>query len=156
MNINLTLIAVAVAFGLFIWFTAHFVWPPLMRAIEDRQKKIADGLAAADEGKRALVEAERRGESSLKEARERAQVMMSDSERRANQIVEEAKASAKGEADRILASAQEQIQQEINKAKGQLREQVAALAVSGAEKILMREIDAKAHSDMLNQLKAQL
>lgn len=156
MNINITLFAVATAFALFIWFTAHFVWPPLMRAIEDRQKKIADGLAAAEEGKRALVEAERVGESSLKEARERAQSMVSDSERRANQIVDEAKASAKGEADRILASAQEQIQQEITKAKGQLREQVAVLAVSGAEKILKREIDAKVHADMLNQLKAQL
>lgn len=156
MNINITLFAVAIAFAVFIWLTARFVWPVLMKKIEERQKQIADGLAAGEEGKRALVEAERRGESSLKEARERAQVMMSDSERRANQIVEEAKANAKGEADRILASAQEQIQQEITKAKGQLREQVAVLAVSGAEKILKREIDAKAHADMLNQLKAQL
>jgi F-type H+-transporting ATPase subunit b len=156
MNINLTLFAVAGAFFFFILFTAKFVWPPLMKAIEQRQKQIADGLAAAEEGKHALVEAERRGESSIREARERTQVMMSDSERRANQIMEEAKANAKGEADRILASAQEQILQEITKAKGQLREQVAVLAVSGAEKILKREIDAKAHSDMLNQLKAQL
>ena len=156
MNINLTLFAVAGAFFFFILFTAKFVWPPLMKAIEDRQKKIADGLAAAEEGKRALVEAERVGESSLKEARDRVQVMLADSERRANQIVEESKTTAKTEADRILASAQEQIQQEIAKAKGQLREQVAVLAVSGAEKILKREIDAKAHADMLGQLKAQL
>ena len=107
MNINLTLFAVAGAFFFFILFTAKFVWPPLMKAIEDRQKKIADGLAAAEEGKRALVEAERVGESSLKEARDRVQVMLADSERRANQIVDEAKTVAKTEADRILASAQE-------------------------------------------------
>jgi F-type H+-transporting ATPase subunit b len=156
MNINITLVTVAIAFAGFIWFTASFVWPPLMRAIENRQKQIADGLAAGEEGRRALVEAERRGESSLKEARDRAQTMVAESERRANQMVEEAKGVAKTEADRILAAAQEQIQQEIAKAKGQLREQVATLAVAGAEKILRREIDAKTHDEMLKQLKAQL
>ena len=156
MNINITLVAVAIAFGIFIWFTAHFVWPVLMNKIEERQKKIADGLAAGEEGKRVLVEAERRSESALQEARDRAQGMTSDSERRANQIVEEAKTHAKAEAERILAAAQEQIQQEINKAKSLLRDQVAVLAVAGAEKILKREIDTKAHADMLSQLKAQL
>ncbi len=156
MNINITLIAVTIAFGIFIWITARFVWPVLMNKIEERQKKIADGLAAGEEGKRALVEAERRSEASLQEARERAQGMTSDSERRANQIVEEAKTHAKAEAERILAAAQEQIRQEINKAKSLLRDQVAVLAVAGAEKILEREIDAKAHADMLSQLKAQL
>jgi len=156
MNINITLVAVAIAFGIFIWFTAHFVWPVLMNKIEERQKKIADGLAAGEEGKRVLVEAERRSESALQEARDRAQGMTSDSERRANQIIDEAKLQAKAEAERILAAAQDQIQQELTKAKGQLRDQVAVLAVAGAERILKREVDAKAHADMLAQLKAQL
>lgn len=156
MNINITLVAVAIAFGIFIWFTAHFVWPVLMNKIEERQKKIADGLAAGEEGKRVLVEAERRSHSALQEARDRAQGMTSDSERRANQIIDEAKLQAKAEAERILAAAQDQIQQELTKAKGQLRDQVAVLAVAGAERILKREVDAKAHADMLAQLKAQL
>ena len=156
MNINITLVAVAIAFGIFIWLTAHFVWPVLMNKIEERQKKIADGLAAGEEGKRVLVEAERRSESALQEARDRAQGMTSDSERRANHIIDEAKLHAKAESERILAAAQDQIQQELTKAKGQLRDQVAVLAVAGAERILKREIDAKAHADMLAQLKAQL
>jgi F-type H+-transporting ATPase subunit b len=156
MNINITLFAVAAAFAVFIWFTAHFIWPLLMNKIEERQKRIADGLAAADEGKHVLVEAERRSSALLGEARDRAQAVVLDSERRAGQILEAAKANAKGEAERILASAQEQIHQEIAKAKGQLREQVASLAVSGAEKILQREVNASAHADMLNRLKAQL
>ncbi|MDX2218892.1 MAG: F0F1 ATP synthase subunit B [Burkholderiales bacterium] len=156
MNINATLLIQALSFAALIWFCVKFIWPPLITAIDERNKKIADGLNAAEEGKKALVEAERKGESSMKEARDRAQTLLAESERRANQIVEEAKAAAKTEADRIVASAQEQIEQEINKAKSQLREQVAALAVSGAEKILKKEIDAKAHADMLGQLKAQL
>lgn len=156
MNINATLFVSGITFFLFVLFCWKFIWPPLINAIDERNKKIADGLNAAEEGKKALVEAERKGESSMKEARDRAQTLLAESERRANQIVEEAKAAAKTEADRIVASAQEQIEQEINKAKSQLREQVAALAVSGAEKILKKEIDAKAHADMLGQLKAQL
>jgi F-type H+-transporting ATPase subunit b len=156
MNINATLLVQAFSFAALIFFCVKFIWPPLVNAIDERNKKIADGLAAADEGKKALVEAERKGESSMKDARDRAQALLVESERRANQIVEEAKAQAKTEADRIVAAANEQIEQEVNKAKAQLREQVAALAVSGAEKILKREIDAKAHADMLGQLKAQL
>ena len=156
MNINLTLFAVAAAFALFIWFTSKFVWPPLMIAIEKRQKQIAEGLEAAEEGKRSLVEAERRNEVSIKEARDRVQTLLIDGERRASQIVDDAKVHAKGEADRILAAAQEQIQQEFTKAKGELREQVAALAISGAEQILKREVDARAHAEMLGKLKAQL
>jgi F-type H+-transporting ATPase subunit b len=156
MDLNLTMLAQAIAFFVFFWFSKKFVWPPMMNAIAERQQKIAEGLNAAEEGKRALVEAEAKTESALKDARDRSQSMFSDGERRANQIIEQAKLTAKTEADRILAAAQEQIQLEINKAKSGLREQVAQLAVAGAEKILKREIDAAAHADMLTELKAQL
>jgi F-type H+-transporting ATPase subunit b len=156
MDLNLTMLAQAIAFFIFFWFSKKFVWPPLMTAIAERQKKIAEGLNAAEAGKRALVDAEAKTEAAMKEARERSQSMYSDGERRANQLVEQAKLTAKLEADRILAAAQEQIQLEVNKAKSGLREQVAQLAVSGAEKILKREINAAAHADMLSELKAQL
>ena len=156
MDLNLTMLAQAIAFFVFFWFSKKFVWPPLMNAIAERQTKIADGLNAAEAGKRALIDAEARGESAMKEARDRSQSMFSDGERRANQIIEQAKLTAKTEADRILAAAQEQIRLEINKAKSGLREQVAQLAVAGAEKILKREINASAHADMLAELKAQL
>jgi F-type H+-transporting ATPase subunit b len=156
MDLNLTMLAQAIAFFIFFWFSKRFVWPPLMSAIAERQAKIAEGLNAAEAGKRALVEAEAKTESALKDARDRSQAMFSDGERRANQIIEQAKLTAKTEADRILAAAQEQIQLELNKAKSGLREQVAQLAVAGAEKILKREINAAAHADMLTELKAQL
>ena len=156
MDLNLTMLAQAIAFFIFFWFSKKFVWPPLMSAIAERQTKIAEGLNAAEAGKRALVEAEAKTESALKDARDRSQAMFSDGERRANQIIEQAKLTAKAEADRILAAAQEQIQLELNKAKSDLREQVAQLAVAGAEKILKREINAAAHADMLTELKAQL
>ena len=156
MDLNLTMLAQAIAFFIFFWFSKKYVWPPLMNAIAERQSKIADGLNAAEAGKRALIEAEAKTESAMKDARERSQSMYSDGERRANQIIEQAKVTAKTEADRILAAAQEQIQLEVNKAKSGLREQVAQLAVAGAEKILKREINAATHADMLTELKAQL
>jgi F-type H+-transporting ATPase subunit b len=156
MDLNLTMLAQAIAFFIFFWFSKKYIGPPLANAIAERQKKIAEGLNAAEAGKRALVEAEAKTETAMKEARERSQSMFSDGERRANQIVEQAKLTAKTEADRILAAAQEQIQLEINKAKSGLREQVAQLAVAGAEKILKREINASAHAEMLAELKAQL
>ena len=156
MNINLTMIAQAIAFFIFFLAVQKFIWPWLIEKIETRQKAIADGLNAAEEGKRSLVEAEKRGEVVIKEAKDRSQSMFSDGERRANQIIEQAKLTAKAEADRILAAAQEQIQLEVNKAKSGLREQVAQLAVAGAEKILKREINAASHADMLTELKAQL
>jgi F-type H+-transporting ATPase subunit b len=156
MNINATLLVSGFTFFFFVLFCWKFIWPPLISAIDERNKKIADGLNAAEEGKKALVEAERKGESSMKDARDRAQTLLVESERRGNQIVEEAKVAAEAKAKQIEAAAHELAQQEITKAKAVLREQVAALAVAGAEKILKREIDAKAHDDLLNQLKAQL
>jgi len=156
MNLNATLIVQALSFAFLIWFAVKFIWPPLNRAIDERNKRIADGLAAAEKGKASLVEAQAKGESAMKEARERASGLLGDSEKRGAQIVEEAKAAAKEEADRIIAGAREQIASEVAKAKTELREQVAALAVAGAEKILQREIDAKSHAEMLGKLKAQL
>ncbi len=156
MNFNLTLIAQALVFAAFIWFTVRFVWPPLLRAIETRQKQIADGLAEAERGRSSLADAQKQTDVLLKEARARAQEIVSQAERQAAQRIEESKATAKVEADRVTASSQAALQQEVQSAKQQLREQVAQLAVNGAEKILRREVDAKAHASMLDQLKAQI
>lgn len=156
MNINLTLLAQAVAFALFIWFTVKFVWPPMIRAIEGRQKQIAEGLAAAERGKHELELAGRRAADVLRDAKHQASDIITQAEKRAAQIVDEAKANAKGEGDRLIAGAKAEIEQEVFRAKEVLRNQVAALAVAGAEKILRREVDAKTHGDLLNQLKAEL
>ena len=156
MNLNFTLFAQAAEFLLFIWFTARFIWPWLMRKIEERQKFIADGLAEAERGRSSLNEAQKQTEILLREARARAQEIVVAAEKSASQRIEESKTQAKSEGERLVTAAKAQIDQEVQSAKQQLREQVAALAVSGAEKILRREVDAKAHADMLNQLKAQL
>ena len=156
MDLNYTLVAQAITFFLFLWFTKAFVWPPLINAIEERRKKIAEGLAEAEKGKAALAEGEQQKAAMLKEARDQAAEARSLSDKQAQRQIDEAKTQAKAEYDRIVAAAHEQIALEQQKAREQLREQVAALAVAGAEKILKREVDAKAHADMLNQLKAQL
>jgi F-type H+-transporting ATPase subunit b len=156
MSFNLTLIAQAVAFALFIWFTVKFIWPPLLRAIETRQKTIADGLAAAEQGKRSLETSARQADEELKKARERAADVLSQAEKRAAQIVDEARNAAKEEGNREKAAAKAEIAQEITRAREQLRDQVASLAVAGAEKILRREVDAKAHADLLDGIKKQL
>ena len=156
MNINFTLIAQAIAFAVLIWFTVKFVWPPLLKAIETRQKEIADGLAAAQEGRSALEVAAKKSEVTLAEAKQKASEIIAQAEKRGTQIVEEAKGNAKVEGDRILAGAKSEIDQEVNRAKEGLRAQVSSLAIAGAEKILRKEIDAKAHSDMLSKLAAEL
>ncbi|MCG3201066.1 MAG: ATP synthase subunit b [Gammaproteobacteria bacterium] len=156
MNINFTLIAQAITFAIFIWFTARFIWPPLMRAVERRQKTIADGLAAAEQGNRSLKEAEVRVQTIEREARAKAQAIMVDTEKRAAAMIEEAKVQAKTEGGRLLAAAKAEVGQEIERAKASLREQVANLAVMGAEQILKREVNSGAHADMLSRLKAQL
>ncbi len=156
MNINFTLVAQAIAFAVLIWFTVKFVWPPLLKAIEARQKEIADGLAAAQEGKSALEVAAKKSEATLNEAKQKASEIIGQAEKRAAQIIDEAKVNAKAEGDRIIAGAKAEIDQEVNRAKEGLRSQVSALAVAGAEKILRKEIDAKAHSDMLSKLAAEL
>lgn len=156
MNINLTLLGQAIAFGIFIWFTAKFVWPPLLKAIETRQRQIADGLAAAERGKQDLASAETRAAQLEKEARAKAQEIIAQSERRAGAIVDEARVVAKAEGERIVAGAKAEIDQEVQRVKADLRHQVAALAVAGAEKILRREVDQKAHADILSGLSQQL
>jgi F-type H+-transporting ATPase subunit b len=156
MNINFSLIAQAVAFALFIWFTVRFVWPPLLGAIEARQKQIADGLAAGEQGRKSLEISTRQAEEAIAEARSRAAEIVSQAERRAAQLVEEAKGAAKEEGTREKAAAKAEIGQEVQRARELLREQVAALAVAGAEKILRREVDAKAHAELLEGIKKQL
>ena len=156
MNINFTLIAQAIAFAVLIWFTVKFVWPPLLKAIEARQKEIADGLAAAQEGRSALEVAAKKSEVTLAEAKQKASEIIAQAEKRGTQIIEEAKGNAKVEGDRIIAGAKAEIEQEVNRAKEGLRAQVSTLAIAGAEKILRKEIDAKAHSELLAKLAAEL
>jgi F-type H+-transporting ATPase subunit b len=156
MNINLTLIAVAVAFACFIWFTAKFVWPPLMRAIETRQKNIAEGLAAAERGKQDLAQAEVRVTETLNEAKARAAEIVALAEKQRNATIEKSKTEALEEAARVTKAKLAELEQEISRAKETLRNQVADLAVAGAEKILSREINPQVHADLLNKLKAEL
>lgn len=156
MNINLSLLAQALTFALFIWFTVKFVWPPLLRAIEQRQKQIAEGLAAAERGKQDLEQASRRTAELLSEARRQAQDVLGQAEKRAAEIIEEAKTAARAEGDRLVAGAKAEIEQEISRAKEMLRTQVAALAVAGAEQILKREVDSKVHADLLRSVESQL
>lgn len=156
MNINLSLFAQALTFALFIWFTVKFIWPPLLRAIEQRQKQIAEGLAAAERGKQDLEQASKRTAELLHEARQQAQDILAQADKRAAEMIEEAKNAAKAEGDRLVAGAKAEIEQEVSRAKETLRTQVAALAVAGAEQILMREVDAKAHADLLRGVEGQL
>ena len=156
MNINLTLFAVAVAFAIFIWFTAKFVWPPLMKAIEDRQKNIAEGLAAAERGKQDLAQAEVRVTEALSEAKARATEIVALAEKQRNATIEKSKSEALAEAARVTQSKLAELEQEIARAKEVLRNQVADLAVAGAEKILAREINPQVHAELLNKLKAEL
>ena len=156
MSFNLTLIAQAVAFALFIWFTVKFVWPPLLRAIETRQKTIADGLAAGEQGRKSLEVSNQQADQAIQDARSRAAEIVSQAEKRAAQVVEEAKANAQAEGEREKTAAKADIQQEVSRAREKLRDQVAALVVAGAEKILRREVDAKAHAELLDGIKKQL
>jgi F-type H+-transporting ATPase subunit b len=156
MNLNLTLVAQAVSFALFIWFTVKFVWPPMLRAIETRQKTIADGLAAAEEGKRSLESSSKQADAAIKDARSRAQDIIAQAEKRAAQLVDEARNVAKEEGNREKAAAKAEIQQEVTRAREQLRDRVASLAVAGAEKILRREVDAKAHAELLEAIKREI
>lgn len=156
MNIGLTMLSQAVAFAIFIWFTVKFIWPPLMKAIEQRQRQIAEGLAAAERGKQALELAAKRAAEELQRARVQAGEIISQAEKRGAAVVEEAKNAAKAEAERIVIGAKAEIEQEVFRAKEVLRTQVAMLAVTGAEKILKREVDAKAHAQLLSGLEAEL
>ena len=156
MNFNLTLITQALVFAAFIWFTVKFVWPPLLRAIETRQKTVADGLAAAEQGRKALEVSTKQADESISQARSRAAEVITLAEKRAAQMIEEARNAAKEEGNREKAAAKAEIEQQVTRAREQLRDQVASLAVAGAEKILRREVDAKAHGELLDSIKKQL
>jgi len=156
MNLNLTLVAQVISFSAFIWFTVKFVWPFMLRAIETRQKTIADGLAAAEQGCKSLETSTRQADEEIKRARDRAAEIIGQAEKRVAQMIEEAKTSAKEEGNREKAAAKAEIEQEVTRAREQLRDRVASLAVAGAEKILRREVDAKAHGDLLDSIKRQL
>ena len=156
MNINLTLIAQAVSFAAFIWFTVRFIWPPLLHAIEQRQKQIADGLAAAEQGKQALAVSARQADVEIAKARGRSAEIVGQAEKRSAQMIEEAKIAAQEAGNRELAAAKAEIEQETSRAREALRDQVAALVVAGAEKILRREVNAQAHADLLGQLRQDL
>jgi len=157
MNINLlSLVAQALVFVALIAFTIRFVWPPLLRAIEARQKTIADGLAAAEQGKRSLETSTREAEQTVSQARGRAADILAQAEKRASQIIDEARTAAKEEGNREKVAAKAEIAQEVTRAREHLRDQVASLAVAGAEKILRREVNAQSHADLLAQLKKDL
>lgn len=156
MNLNATLFAQFVVFFILAGFTMKFVWPPLMKALDERAQKITDGLAAADRGKAEMAAAEKRAQAELATARDEGQKRINDAERRGQSIIEEAKKTAAEEAARILAAARADAEQQVTQARETLRGQVATLAVKGAEHILKREINAAAHADLLNQLKTEL
>ena len=156
MNLNLTLIAQAVTFAVFIWLTVKFIWPYMLRAIETRQKTIADGLAAAEQGRSTLELSTRQADEAIKEARARAAEILAQAEKRSAQVIEEARQTAKEEGGRELAAAKAEIEQAATRAREELRDRVASLAVAGAEKILRREVDARAHADLLESIKRQL
>jgi len=155
-SINATLFAQAIVFAILVWFTMKFVWPPITAALDERAKKIADGLAAADKAKADLSAANKRVEDELAKARNESAGRLADAERRAQALIEEAKGRATEEASKIVAAAKVEADQQTVKAREALREQVAALAVKGAEQILRKEVDPGVHADLLNRLKTEL
>jgi F-type H+-transporting ATPase subunit b len=155
-SITGTLIVQCIVFGILVWFTMKFVWPPITAALDERSKKIADGLSAADKAKTELTAANKRVEAQLSAARDDASKRLADAERLAQQMVEEAKGRASEEASKIIAAARAEAEQESVKAREVLREQVAGLAVKGAEQILRKEVNAGVHAELLGRLKAEL
>ena len=156
MSINGTLIAQMIVFMILVWFTMKFVWPPITAALDERAQKIADGLSAADKAKADLAQANQRVEQQLAAARTDAAKRLADAERLSQQMIEEAKGRASDEGAKIIAAAKAEAEQEAVKARETLREQVAGLAVKGAEAILRREVNAAVHAELLGRLKAEL
>jgi len=156
MNLNATLFVQTAVFVIVGWVSMKFIWPMLTQALEERRQKIADGLAAGEQGTRSLAEAQRKIDQIDADARIRAQVLVAETERRAQQIVEEAKKLAKAEGDRLIQAARAEAEMQVVRAKTALRDQVAALAVAGAEQILKRQVNAKVHGELLDQLEARL
>ena len=156
MDINATLIGQTIAMVVFVWFCMKFIWPPLITAIEERQTEIADGLAAAERGQQSLAKANEEAEGIIEEARKQATSILDQAHARANEIVAEGKADGVKERERQLAAATAEVEQETNRAREELRGQVSAIAIASAEKILNREIDDKAHEDILGKLAQEI
>lgn len=156
MSINITLVVQMIVFALLIWFTMSIVWPFILRALEQRAKRIADGLAAAEKGQKDLSEARAKADEILREARTRAQQIIDQAQHRANELIEQAKNTAVAEGERLIAAAQQQTELEISRAREALRQEVAALALAGAAQLLQREIDPNAHADLLARLAEQV
>jgi len=155
-DINMTLLGQTIAMIVFVWFCMKFIWPPLMKAIEERQTQIADGLAAAERGQNSLEKARAQAAEIVDEARQQATAVLDQAHSRANEIVAEGKAEGVRERERQLAAARAEVEQEKNRAREELRGQVSAIAIASAEKILKREIDSKAHDDLLSRLAGEL
>ena len=156
MDINMTLIGQSIAMLVFVWFCMKFIWPPIMSAIEERQTEIADGLAAAERGQQSLDKAKAEADEIVGDARKQATSILDQAHARANEIVADGKSDGVKERERQLAAATAEVEQETNRAREELRGQVSAIAVASAEKILQREIDSKAHEDILGKLAAEL
>jgi F-type H+-transporting ATPase subunit b len=155
-SINATLIGQMITFALLVWFTMKYVWPPIMQALEERKKKIADGLAASERGKHDMELAEKRARTLIKEAKDQAAEIVSLAQRRANELVDESKHTAKEEGDRLISVAKSEIDRELQQAREALRHQVAGLAISAAEQILQREVDQDKHREIIGNLDKQL
>ena len=156
MDINATLIGQALGFLILVWFTWKFIWPPLLGAIEERQKKIADGLAAADRGQKDLEDAKGKAGDIVREARDKAAQVLEQAHKRSTEVIDEAKHAAIAEGERLVAAARADVTGERTKARDELRREVGQLAVAGAGRLLGREVDAKAHADLLEQLAAEI
>ena len=156
MNINLTLVVQMIVFATLIWGTMKWIWPQILSAMEERERKIAQGLAAAEEGEKELAQSRDKADAIIREARERANQIIDQAQHRANELVEQAKGAASQEGARIVASAQQQIELDTTRAKESLRREVAGIAVGAASKLLGREIDARAHADLLEQLAEEI
>jgi F-type H+-transporting ATPase subunit b len=156
MNFNATLIGQTITFIVFVWFCMKYIWPPLMAALEERNARISEGLAAAQRGQQDLENAQAKVSDSLKDAKQQAQEIINQAQKRANEIVDEAKDSARDEADKIKVAASADIDQQVTAAREQLRKEVSVIAIAGAEQILKREVDAKVHAEVLDELVAQI
>ena len=156
MNFNATLIGQSITFIVFVWFCMKYIWPPLMAALDERNARISEGLAAAQQGQQDLEDAQVKVGESLNDAKQQAQEIINQAQKRANEIVDEAKGAARGEADKIKVAASADIDQQINSAREELRKEVSSIALAGAAQILKREVDAKAHAAVLDELVTQI
>jgi len=156
MNLNATLFIQTIVFVILGWVTMRFIWPPLIKAIEERQRKIAEGLASSEKAEKSLAEAKASATDIIKEARVQANKIVEQANRRSNEVVEEARGTAIAEGQRLLAEARNEVTLESNRAREQLRREVALIAVAGAGKLLGREIDARAHADLLEKLALEI